>query len=179
MMSRLGLNMASDTKRLGDARYETQQVRDAVFRLTGERHLAGFGTDTGQYQALMDNAINVAGNLQLALGVSLSSAQLASLDRDIVWMEERMVSGHKVLVPVVYLSSLKNTTLASGGKIIAGGDMQLAVAGELNNRGEMRAGGTLVATADTITNSAGSIKSTGDMLLHTTGDITNTSENQQ
>lgn len=175
MMSRLNLNMASDTKRLGDARYETQLVRDAVFRLTGERYLAGFGTDTDQYQALMDNAITVAGNLQLELGISLSSSQLASLDRDIVWMEERTIAGHKVLVPVVYLSSLNNTTLDRGGKIIAGGDMVLAVSGELNNGGTIRAGGALVATADSLTNSAGSIKSGGDMLLHATNDITNTS----
>lgn len=175
MMSRLNLNMASDTKRLGDARYETQLVRDAVFRLTGERYLAGFGTDTDQYQALMDNAITVAGNLQLELGISLSSSQLASLDRDIVWMEERTIAGHKVLVPVVYLSSLNNTTLDRGGKITAGGDMALAVAGELNNAGTIRAGGSLVASADTLTNRAGTIASTNDMLLHTTGDMTNTS----
>ncbi len=175
MMNRLNLNMASDTKRLGDARYETNLVRDAVFRLTGERRLAGFGTDTQQYQALMDNAINVAGNLQLALGVSLSSSQLAALDRDIVWMEERVVAGHKVLVPVVYLASLKNTTLDRGGKIIAGGDMALAVAGGLNNTGTIRAGGSLAAQSDSLTNTAGSITSNGDMLLHTTNDITNTS----
>lgn len=175
MMNRLGYNADTNTKRLGDARYETQLVRDAVFRLTGERRLAGFGTDTQQYQALMDNAISVSGNLQLALGVSLSSSQVTALDRDIVWMEERMVSGHKVLVPVVYLASLKNQILDKGGKITAGGDMALAVAGELNNAGAIRAGGILVAAADTITNRAGSLKSTGDMLLHTTNDLTNTS----
>lgn len=49
--------------------------------------------DTAQNQAFMDNAINVAGNLQLALGISLSSSQLAALDRDIVWMEERPIHG--------------------------------------------------------------------------------------
>jgi filamentous hemagglutinin len=175
IMSRLNLNMASDTKRLGDARYETNLVRDAVFRLTGERRLAGFGTDTEQYQALMDNAISVADDLHLALGVSLSSSQLASLDRDIVWMEEKIIAGQKVLVPQLYLTSLKNSTLSEGGKIVAGNDMQLAVAGELNNAGAIRAGGTVVAAADTITNTTGSIKSTGDMLLHASGDITNTS----
>lgn len=175
IMSRLHLNMASDTKRLGDARYETQLVRDAVFRLTGERYLSGFGSDTAQYQALMDNAISVAGDLHLALGVSLSSSQLANLDRDIVWMEERMVQGQKVLVPVVYLASLKNQELTSEGKIIAGGDMQLAVAGAINNAGDIRAGGILIAQSDSLTNSTGAITSGGDILLHTTGDITNTS----
>ena len=111
----------------------------------------------------------------IALGVSLSSSQLASLDRDIVWMEEKMIGGQKVLVPKLYLASLKNSILSEGGKIIAGNDMQLAVAGELNNAGDIRAGATLIAQSDSLTNSGGSIQSAGDMLLHTMGDLTNTS----
>ncbi|MDO9305904.1 MAG: filamentous hemagglutinin N-terminal domain-containing protein, partial [Sulfuricurvum sp.] len=175
IMSRLHLDTAADTKRLGDARYETTLVRDAVFRLTGERYLAGFGSDTTQYQSLMDNALAVSGDLHLELGVSLSASQVAKLTRDIVWMEDRVVSGQHVLVPIVYLASLKTANLSGGGKIIAGADMQLAVTQGLNNAGEIRAGGNLLAMADTITNTGGSIKSTGDMLLHTTNDITNTS----
>lgn len=175
IMSRLNLNMAADTKRLGDARYETQLVHDAVFRLTGERYLAGFGSDTAEYKALMDNALAVSSDLHLALGVSLSAAQVAALNKDIVWMEERIVAGQKVLVPVVYLASLKTAELSGGGKIIAGGDMQLSVTNRLNNAGEIRAGGTLIAVADSIANMGGSLKGTGDMFLHTTNDITNTS----
>jgi filamentous hemagglutinin len=174
IMSRLHLDTAANTKRLGDARYETQLVRDAVFRLTGERYLAGFGSDTTQYQSLMDNALAVSGDLNLELGVSLSASQVAALNRDIVWMEEREVSGQKVLVPVVYLASLKNQELTPGGKIIAGGDIQLAVSEGLHNGGEIRAGGTLLVEADSLTNTGGTIKSTSDMLLHTTNDITNT-----
>lgn len=175
IMSRLHLDTAANTKRLGDAMYETQLVRDAVVRLTGERYLAGFGSDTEQYQALMDNALIASDDLNLELGVKLSASQITSLNRDIVWMEEQEVAGQKVLVPVVYLASLKNQELTSGGKIIAGGDMQLAVSGALNNVGEIRAGRTLLAEANILTNSGGTIKSTSDMLLHTVGDITNTS----
>lgn len=175
MMSHLNLNMAADTKRLGDARYETQLVRDAVFHLTGERYLAGFGSDTAQYQALMDNAVAVSGDLHLEFGVKLSASQVATLNRDIVWMEEQEVAGQKVLVPVVYLASLKSTKLTPGGKIIAGGDMQLVVEQGLNNGGEIRAGGNLLVQSDTIANTAGTIKSTGDMVLHTVNDITNSS----
>ncbi|MBV5335453.1 MAG: hemagglutinin repeat-containing protein [Sulfuricurvum sp.] len=175
IMSRLHLDTVANTKRLGDACYETQLVRNAVFRLTGERYLAGFGSDTTQYQALMDNALTVSEELKLELGVTLSASQIARLNRDIVWMEDRVVSGQHVLVPVVYLASLKTQELSSGGKIITGGDIQLAVAQGLNNSGEIRAGGTLLAQADSITNTGGTIKSEGDMLLHTTNDITNTS----
>lgn len=175
IMSRLHLDTAANTKRLGDARYETQLVRDAVFRLTGERYLAGFGSDTTQYQALMDNALAVNGDLHLELGVSLSATQIAALNRDIVWMEDQVISGQHVLVPIVYLASLTNQELTSSGKIIAGDDMQLAVLEAINNAGEIRAGGTLLAQADTMTNTAGSIKSASDMLLHTVGDMTNTS----
>jgi filamentous hemagglutinin len=175
ILSRLNLDTAANTKRLGDARYETQLVRDAVFRLTGERYLSGFGSDTSQYQALMDNALAVAGDLKLSLGVTLSASQIAALSRDIVWMEEQEVAGQQVLVPVLYLASLKNQELTQGGKIIAKGDIQLDIAQGLNNAGEIRALGTLLVQADSITNSGGAIKSDGDMLLHTVGDITNTS----
>jgi filamentous hemagglutinin len=123
----------------------------------------------------MDNALALKSDLNLEFGISLSASQVASLNRDIVWMEEREVSGQKVLVPVVYLASLKNQELTSGGKIIAGGDMVLAVQNALSNGGEIKAGGALLAQADTITNTGGFIKSTGDMLLHTSGDLTNTS----
>lgn len=174
IMSRLHLDTAANTKRLGDARYETQLVRDAVFRLTGERYLAGFGSDTAQYQSLMDNALAVSSDLNLELGVSLSASQVAALNRDIVWMEEREVSGQKVLVPVVYLASLKNQELTPGGKIIAGDDMQLAVLEAINNAGEIRARGTLLAQADSLTNMGGTIKSASDILMHATNDITNT-----
>lgn len=175
IISRLNLDSDTNTKRLGDARYETQLVRDAVFRLTGERYLAGFGSDTTQYQGLMDNALAVQGDLNLEFGVKLSVSQVSALNRDIVWMEEREVAGQRVLVPVVYLASLKNQELTTGGKIVAGGDVAFAVANEMNNRGEIRAGGTLIVQADSITNSGGAIKSASDMLLHTTGDITNIS----
>lgn len=175
IISRLHLDTAANTKRLGDARYETQLVRDAVFRLTGERRLSGFGTDTQQYQALMDNALALRGDLDLEFGVKLSASQVSALNRDIVWMEEREVAGQRVLVPVVYLASLKSTELSGGGKIIAGGDIALAVAQGVNNAGEIRAGGTLIVQADSIANTGGSIKSASDMLLHTTNDITNTS----
>lgn len=175
ILSRLNLDTAANTKRLGDARYETQLVRDAVFRLTGERYLAGFGSDISQYQALMDNAFAVQGDLKLSLGVTLSASQVAALNKDIVWMEEREVAGQRVLVPVVYLASLKNTELSGGGKIVAGGDIALAVANGLNNGGEIRLGGTLIVQADSITNTGGSIKSANDMFLHATNDISNTS----
>ncbi len=175
IMDRLHLDSAANTKRLGDAAYETQLVRDAVFRLSGERYLAGFGNDTAQYRGLMDNALLAQGDLNLEFGVTLSSEQVRALNRDIVWMEEREVSGQRVLVPVVYLASLKNQELTQGGKIIAGGDVALALDGALSNAGEVRAGGVLLAQADRISNTGGTIKSASDMLLRTTNDITNTS----
>lgn len=76
---------------------------------------------------------------------------------------------------MVYLASLKNQELTQGGKIIAGGDVALAINDALNNAGEIRAGGTLAVASNTITNTGGTIKSVNDMLLHTTNDITNTS----
>jgi filamentous hemagglutinin len=173
MMSKLGINMDANTKRLGDARYETQLIRDAVFRLTGEHYLAGFGSDTAQYQALMDNALAVSSDLHLEFGISLSASQISALNRDIVWMEDKVVSGQHVLVPVVYLASLTTAKLSGGGKIIAGDSINLAVSGDVSNSGDIRASQNIAIDAKSITNNVGTLSSSGTTLLSATDNIIN------
>jgi filamentous hemagglutinin len=43
--------------------------------------------------------------LDLAVGVTLTSQQVAALTHDIAWLEEHEVNGEKVLVPVLYLAN--------------------------------------------------------------------------
>ncbi|HEY9189239.1 MAG TPA: filamentous hemagglutinin N-terminal domain-containing protein, partial [Sulfurovum sp.] len=49
MLERLGYDGSSQTRRLGDAMYETQLVRDAVMAMTGERFIGMAESDTEQY----------------------------------------------------------------------------------------------------------------------------------
>ncbi|NBF10566.1 hemagglutinin repeat-containing protein [Pseudomonas sp. Fl4BN1] len=145
MLGHLNYSTDQTWRRLGDGLYETRLIRDAVLAQTGQRFLAsGLTSDYDQYRYLMDNAIASKDRLNLSVGVSLSSAQVASLTHDIVWMETREVQGEKVLVPVLYLAQADSRNLR-GGSLIQGRDMTLVAGGDLTNVGTLRASNDLKA----------------------------------
>ena len=177
MLSRLGYNADATTKRLGDAFYENQLVRDSIFEQTGKRYLsADITSDTEQYQYLMDNALTLKDELKLTPYVRLTADQIAALTKDIVWMEEREVDGQKVLVPVVYIANaaLAKTT-DNGAKIIAANNINLSV-DTLTNQGDIKAGGDVSITASkNIYNEGGAITSGENMTLQAGSGIYNIS----
>ncbi|WP_134929320.1 hypothetical protein, partial [Pseudomonas protegens] len=76
--------------------------------------------------------------LDLSVGVTLTSEQIAALTHDIVWLESHEVNGEQVLVPVLYLAQANNR-LAPNGSLIAGKDVSLIAGKDLNNVGTLRA----------------------------------------
>ncbi|TNH10526.1 filamentous hemagglutinin N-terminal domain-containing protein, partial [Testudinibacter sp. TR-2022] len=118
-------------KRLGDGFYEQKLVNEQINQLTGYRYLSGYSDNESQYKALMDNGITFANKFNLALGVSLSEAQIAQLTSDIVWLESQSVrldSGEtvSVLVPKVYVLARKGDVdgrgaLLSGNQVVTNG----------------------------------------------------------
>ena len=139
-------------KLLGDGLYEQRLIRDAVLARTGQRFLAGLTSDEAQFRYLMDNAIASQEALQLSVGVGLSAEQVAALTHDIVWMEEREVSGQKVLAPVLYLAQADGR-LAPNGALVQGRDLTLISGGGLSNAGTLRATANLGIQAEAIGNS--------------------------
>nr|WP_312973008.1 DUF637 domain-containing protein [Pseudomonas sp.] len=139
-------------KLLGDGLYEQRLIRDAVLARTGQRFLAGLNSDEAQFRYLMDNAIASREALQLSVGVGLSAEQVAALTHDIVWMEEREVSGQKVLAPVLYLAQAEGR-LAPNGALVQGRDLTLISGGGLSNAGTLRASANLGIQAESIGNS--------------------------
>ncbi|WP_218189083.1 filamentous hemagglutinin N-terminal domain-containing protein, partial [Pseudomonas sp. PA1(2017)] len=139
-------------KLLGDGLVEQRLIRDAVLARTGQRFLAGLSSDEAQFRYLMDNAIASQDALQLSVGVGLSAEQVAALTHDIVWMEEREVSGQKVLAPVLYLAQADGR-LAPNGALIQGRDLTLISGGGLSNAGTLRATANLGIQAESIGNS--------------------------
>ncbi|WP_062815764.1 hemagglutinin repeat-containing protein [Alcanivorax sp. NBRC 102024] len=128
LLDRLGLNPNESTRRLGDSYYETTLIRDAVLAATGTRFLdPDFESDEEQYRWLMDNALVAAESLELSIGVSLTADQINALQQDIVWLEEKEVAGHQVLVPVLYLAqgsaTLDGPQLQGENVLIAGDDV--------------------------------------------------------
>jgi len=62
------------------------------------------------HQSLLEASADYARAFDLRPGVTLSPAQIAGLAHDLVWLEERLVEGQRVLVPVVYLAQQGEAT---------------------------------------------------------------------
>ncbi|WP_428554872.1 hemagglutinin repeat-containing protein [Pseudomonas edaphica] len=146
LLSKLGYNPDNSWKRLGDGLYEQRLIQQAVIARTGQRFIDNQTSDAGLYKYLMDNAIASKQQLNLAVGVSLTSEQVAALTHDIVWMESATVAGQQVLVPVLYLAQANNR-LGPNGALIAGNDVNLIAGENLNNVGTLRATNNLSASA--------------------------------
>ncbi|WP_273820419.1 DUF637 domain-containing protein [Pseudomonas asplenii] len=139
MLGQLGYDNQQAWRRLGDGGYETRLVSDAVFAQTGQRFLAnGLTSEYDQFRYLMDNGIASKDQLNLTVGVGLTSAQVASLTHDIVWMEEREVQGEKVLVPVLYLAKVDSRDIR-GGSLVQGRDISVIAGNNLVSVGTLRA----------------------------------------
>lgn len=175
-LDRLDVDLAATQRQLlGDAFYETRLVRDQIFALTGRRLLSSaFTSDAQQMRALLDNAVAVQGGLGLSVGVSLTAGQVAALDTDIVWLETRVVDGHEVLAPVVYLCSGSLETIARGGAVIVARNVDVNTTGDTANGGVIQALGELAVTARNIFNSFGTLQG-GTVNLAATETLRNTS----
>ncbi len=152
LLGELDYDPNNTQKLLGDGLFEQRLIRDAVLARTGQRFLAGLTSDEAQFRYLMDNAIASQEALQLSVGVGLSAEQVAALTHDIVWMEEREVSGQKVLAPVLYLAQADGR-LAPNGALVQGRDLTLISGGGLSNAGTLRASANLGIQAKSIGNS--------------------------
>nr|WP_256346939.1 DUF637 domain-containing protein [Pseudomonas gingeri] len=146
LLSRLGYNDEDSTKRLGDGFYEQKLIQQAVVARTGQRFIDGRTSDESLFKYLMDNAVSSKQQLNLSVGVSLTSEQVAALTHDIVWMEKQVVNGEEVLVPVLYLAQANNR-LAPNGALIQGSDVNLIAGANLENSGTLRASNNLALSA--------------------------------
>jgi filamentous hemagglutinin len=146
LLAGLGYNPDESAKRLGDGLYEQRLVQQAVTSRTGQAFIDGQTSNEDQFKYLMNNAIASKTQLNLTVGVSLTSEQVAALTHDIVWLEEREVNGENVLVPVLYLAQADGR-LAPNGALIAGKDVTLIAGQNLDNVGTLKATNNLSATA--------------------------------
>ncbi|SDZ34247.1 hemagglutinin repeat-containing protein, partial [Pseudomonas sp. NFIX28] len=146
LLSNLGYNPDNSWKRLGDGFYEQRLIQQAVVARTGQRFIDGQDSDEKLFKYLMDNALQSKQQLNLAIGTSLTSEQVAALTHDIVWLESHQVNGENVLVPVLYMAHANNR-LAANGALIAGQDISLIAGKDLLNAGTLRATNNLSAKA--------------------------------
>ncbi|MBY6232793.1 hemagglutinin repeat-containing protein, partial [Halomonas sp. DP4Y7-1] len=173
LLDKLGYTDDEAYRLLGDGRYESRLIRQAVLATTGQRYLSeGLGDDYAQYRYLMNNALASKDRLSLSVGVGLSPEQVAALTHDIVWLEERQIDGQTVLAPVLYLANLDSRDVRGGG-VIQGRDIDLISGGDLVNVGTLRATHDLNAYAAGSVLQGGLVKAGDALNLTARDDIRN------
>ncbi|WP_439870493.1 two-partner secretion domain-containing protein [Pseudomonas syringae] len=173
LLAGLGYDPEVSAKRLGDGLYEQRLVQQAVVARTGQAFIDGQTSNEAQFKYLMNNAIASKQQLNLAVGVSLNSQQVAALTHDIVWLEEHEVNGEKVLVPVLYLAQADNR-LGPTGALIAGNDVSLIAGQNLDNVGTLHAANNLSAVAGNNLINTGLIEAGNRLDLLAGNDLINT-----
>lgn len=180
MLERLSYNPEKDQKRLGDGFYEQKLVLDQITQLTGRRYLLGVDNAQEQFKQLMDAGLTASTELQLVPGVALTSAQMAALKNDIVWMVEQEIElpngqKEKALVPVVYLSQASKLKLNSTGVLISADSVNMNLSGEIKNSGSISSSNSTSIKAGNIYNIGGDITGDNSITLNATNDIVNQS----
>lgn len=172
LLAGLGYNPDESAKRLGDGFYEQKLIQQALVARTGQRFIDGQHSDEALFKYLMNNAIASKQQLGLSVGTTLTSAQVAALTHDIVWLEEYKVNGQNVLVPVLYLAQANNR-LGPDGALIAGRDVNLVSGNDLTNAGTLKAGNNLSANAGNNLVNSGLVQAGGRLDLLTGNTLVN------
>lgn len=169
----LGFDPDAIQKRLGDANYETQLVRNQLIAQTNNFILNGYASEEAQMKGLMDNAASQNTGLGLTFGTALTADQASRVSKDMVWMVSTVVNGQTVLAPVVYLSAATRNAVQSGS-VIAAHDVSINAQNLSNTGGTIQATNTLaVTTSGDITNTSGKIQGGDVSLTSTEGSIVN------
>ena len=131
---------------MGDAYWEKEyiarQIEDSFHRKFIYEDVT---SDAMQREVLLNNAMEISGELKLQLGIGLTEAQRKALKAPIVWYvtEEKVVNGKtvKAMVPKVY--SPVNTDFDIGpGSVLAGRDINIeGGSGDVNIAGGVYADG--------------------------------------
>ena len=152
----------NNARRLGDAYYETKYMNNLLLETLGTRFING-KADTELMKEMLDNAVATSGDLQLTIGVALTSEQVAALKSDIIWYVEQEVNGEKVLVPQVYLSQATLENVKSPTTTISAQETLAINSSSLVNQGRLE-GNTVYVNTDNLIN-----KSVGELTAGITG----------
>ena len=172
LLERVKADPEKVSKRLGDGYFEQKFVIEQIAKLTGRPYLGDYGGDMEQFAALMEAGAVAAEELNLEIGVALTAEQMASLTSDIVWLVEEEVNGQKVLVPEVFLASVRAADLTNDGALIVGGDVAIYSKENVENIGTIKADGTVDIKGENINNLGGRIAG-GNVKLDADKNITN------
>ena len=175
-----------NSRMLGDAFVETKLLKDQILNLRNDAlFLVDSETDfNNQLKILIDNAVLEKTRLNLDITSSLTSDQINSLDKDIIWFDSSVINGQNIFSPKIYLSLATrnkllgtsvtladlNNSKTTGNKSIL---LSKITASSLNN-GSLAKGSTIFAKgnltinapAATLTNNGSFISSRGDVNIN-------------
>ncbi|WP_434133313.1 hemagglutinin repeat-containing protein [Sporomusa sphaeroides] len=157
MLNQLGIDPSKKMKQIGDGFYEQQLIRDQIAQLTGRQMLSGYSSSIDEFKALMDNGASYAKQFNLTIGITLTDEQMTQLTSPMIWMEEQIVDGQKVLVPVVYLPKTQAGELKPSGALISADNVQINTTGNVTNTGVIKANNSAQLTSTNILNMGGNI----------------------
>ena len=170
----LGMNPGQIQMRLGDGFYEQQLVQNQILSMTGKSVLTNYADTQETYRALMTSGAALAKSLELAPGMSLSPEQVSQLTSNVVIMQEQVVDGRAVLVPVVYLAQASQKDMGNG-PVIAATNIDLQDATSVTNSGTISASNNFSMSAQTVDSSNGTLQAGKQMALVSSGDVNLTS----
>jgi len=169
--------------RLGDAYFETQLIRQAILRETGQRWLtSSISSDVEQMKALLDGGLQAGKTLDLAFGITLTAEQITALTSNIIWYEDVWIDGRKVLVPKLYLASATQDTVRAAydpkGAALKGNTVTVTANTFVNDKAIVQADGVVtITTQGDLTSNSAEITAGGDVgLTSTDGDVTITTQ---
>jgi filamentous hemagglutinin len=175
-LRQLGLDPGTAPRRLGDNFYEQELVKSQMLALTGKAVTDNYAGAQAQFEQMFARGAANARALGLAgiqPGISLTPAQVAALTGDVIMLEEREVdvpvngttTKQKVLVPIVYLASVKPGDLQASGVLISAANIKLAATQGFNNAGTIQSRGNLsiAMTQNAILNNRGGTLKAGQL----------------
>ncbi|CAM2143151.1 filamentous hemagglutinin [Pararobbsia alpina] len=172
--SQMSVNPGQIQMRLGDGFYEQHLLENQILAMTGKSVLTNYADTQGEYEALMTNGAAFAKAVDLAPGTSLSPEQVARLTSNVVIMQEQIVDGQAVLVPVVYLAQASQQNMGNG-PVIAATNIDLHNAQTVINGGTISASNNVSIDGQSIDSSFGTLVAGNAMALATANDVNLTS----
>ncbi|MEJ6405104.1 two-partner secretion domain-containing protein [Yoonia sp. 2307UL14-13] len=146
-----------ELRRFGDAYAEALLIRKQLQELLGQLILTTGLDERAQIEAMYNNAINELENLDLTPGVALTPDQIGALTSDIIWLEETVIDGERVLAPKVYLANPEIRFAGLSGAMITGRNVDVRTR-NFDNSGNIRATNNLsIAVSDTFRSTGGTI----------------------
>jgi len=140
-LNKVGYNRDTfNSKFMGDAYWEKEYIAKQIESDFHKKFIVDDVTSNAlQREVLMNNAMEVSGDLKLSIGVALSEAQRLALTKPIVWYVEELVASNngttqKVLIPKVY-SPINTEFDINAGSVLSAKNIEINTDSDVNVSG--------------------------------------------